>query len=237
MLEIDSVTVDYGGLRALDAVSLAVDEGETVAVVGANGAGKSTLFKAISGSVPMTAGTISFGGEDLVGGSAASRARRGIAHVPEGRRVFGSLSVQDNLRLGVMDGSKPEPRLQEIYQMFPVLAERRKQLADQLSGGQQQMLAIGRGLVSRPKLLMLDEPSMGLAPSIADMIFDRIGELAGRGEMAILLVEQRAAEALDIVDRGYLLDTGRIVAEGDSRTLRSSDFVRETYLGLTEGTR
>lgn len=233
MLEVNNLTVDYGGLRALDNASIRIDAGETVAVVGSNGSGKSTLFKAISAVVAPTSGSIKFDGIDLASKTASERAQLGIAHVPEGRRVFGSMTVEDNLILGAMGSSKTRERLTEVYEMFPLLAEHRRRQASQLSGGQQQMLALGRGLISHPRLLMLDEPSMGLAPGTADMIFERIEALGRSGDMAILLVEQRAAEALEIVDRGYLLDTGKVVAEGSGDSLRKSDLIRDTYLGMT----
>jgi branched-chain amino acid transport system ATP-binding protein len=235
MLEIDGLSVSYGGLAALRGVSLTVAEGQFVAIVGPNGAGKTTLFKAISGTVSPTAGRIAFEGRDLLAIPPPERAHLGIAHVPEGRQVFASLSVLENLEMGAyaMRGRSDRGRnLDRIFTLFPVLAERRRQMAGTLSGGEQQMLAIGRGIASAPRLLLLDEPSMGLAPTIADLIFDRIAALHQEDKVTLLLVEQRVAEALESCDYGYVLETGQVVLEGPHRALMADDRVRRAYLGM-----
>jgi branched-chain amino acid transport system ATP-binding protein len=238
MLEISGLSVDYGGLHALTQVSLNVNEGQFVTVVGPNGAGKSTLFKAISGVVPSVAGTIRFDGADLLALPAARRAHLGIAHVPEGRQVFRTLTVRENLEMGAYTdaGTKQwQHTLERIHTLFPILAERQTQLAGTLSGGEQQMLAIGRGLASAPRLLMLDEPSMGLAPAITDTIFERISQVHREDGLTILLVEQRVAEALELSDHGYVLETGRVVLDGSYQTLLADDRVRRSYLGIGDG--
>ena len=237
MLEIRNLSVAYGGLRALTDVSLTVGEGQFVTVVGPNGAGKSTLFKTICGIVPPVHGSISFHGKDLLRMSAASRAHLGIAHVPEGRQVFRTLTVRENLEMGAYTKAgraQWHQALDRIHTLFPILLERGRQLAGTLSGGEQQMLAIGRGLASAPKLLMLDEPSMGLAPAIADTIFERVSQIHREHGLTILLVEQRVAEALELSDHGYVLETGRVVLDGSYETLMADDRVRRSYLGLTE---
>ena len=234
MLKIRSLDVAYGGLRALSGVSLDVERGQFVAVVGPNGAGKTTLFKTISGVVTPSAGEITYNGADLIGVPPAERAQLGIAHVPEGRQVFASMTVMENLEMGAYT-RKGQARWSEslpmILQLFPILSERRDQLAGTLSGGEQQMLAIGRGLASAPELLMLDEPSMGLAPAIVDAIFERI-QLIHKNGLTILLVEQRVAEALETCDHGYVLETGRVSMEGNHKTLMSDERVRRAYLGM-----
>jgi branched-chain amino acid transport system ATP-binding protein len=235
MLEIDKLDVGYGGVPALRGVSLRVGEGELVAVVGPNGAGKSTLFNAVSGLVAATGGAIRFAGADLLRVPPARRAHLGIAHVPEGRQVFPSLSVHENIELGAQTkaGRAAWRRsVDNLYAWFPRLAERRGQLAGTLSGGEQQMLAISRGLASAPKLLMLDEPSMGLAPAIADEIFERIVAIHRDTKLGVLLVEQRVAEALHYADRGYVLENGVVILEGDHATLANDDRVRQAYLGM-----
>ncbi len=235
MLEIQGLAVAYGGLRALQGVSLAVAEGQFVTVVGPNGAGKTTLFKAVCGVVPPAAGRIGFEGRDLLALPAAARAHLGIAHVPEGRQVFKTLTVRENLEMGAYPPrgrAQFRQAIERIHALFPVLAERAGQLAGTLSGGEQQMLAIGRGLAAAPRLLMLDEPSMGLAPAVADLIFERIAQVHREDRLAILLVEQRVAEALELADRGYVLETGRIVMEGPYDRLLADDRVRRAYLGL-----
>ena len=235
MLSIDDLSVSYGGLAALRGVSLTVDEGQFVAIVGPNGAGKTTLFKSISGTVTPGAGKIEFEGRDLLAVPPAERAHLGIAHVPEGRQVFASLTVLENLEMGAyaLRGRADWRRnLDRIFSLFPVLAERRRQLAGTLSGGEQQMLAIGRGIASAPRLLLLDEPSMGLAPTIADLIFDRIAALHREDRVTLLLVEQRVAEALESCDYGYVLEAGRVALEGTHRGLMADDRVRRAYLGM-----
>ena len=227
--------MSYGGLRALAEVSLRVGAGQFVAIVGPNGAGKTTLFKAISGAVAPIGGAIRYEGRDLLAAAASERAHLGIAHVPEGRQVFSSLSVLENLEVGAYPeaGQRHWRRnLDRIFALFPVLAERRDQLAGTLSGGEQQMLAIGRGIASSPRLLMLDEPSMGLAPAVADLIFERIGALHREDGLTILLVEQRVAEAVQSCDFGYVLEAGRVVLEGPHQTLLADDRIRTAYLGL-----
>jgi branched-chain amino acid transport system ATP-binding protein len=235
MLEIENLSVLYGGLAALRGVSLRVGEGQFVAIVGPNGAGKTTLFKAISGTVPPAGGKILFDGRDLLAVPPPQRAHLGIAHVPEGRQVFASLTVLENLEMGAYaERGRAEWRrnLDRIFTLFPVLAERRNQMAGTLSGGEQQMVAIGRGMASAPRLLLLDEPSMGLAPAIADLIFDRIAALHREDGLTILLVEQRVAEALESCDYGYVLETGRVVLEGTHCALMADDRVRRAYLGM-----
>jgi len=235
MLEISDLSVSYGGLAALRGVSLAVAEGQFVAIVGPNGAGKTTLFKAISGTVPPAAGAIAFEGRDLLAVPPHQRAHLGIAHVPEGRQVFAALTVLENLEMGAYSTrgrTEWQRNIERIFALFPVLAERRRQLAGTLSGGEQQMLAIGRGIASAPRLLLLDEPSMGLAPAVADLIFERIAALHQEDRVTLILVEQRVAEALESCDYGYVLEAGRVALEGPRRTLMADDRVRQAYLGM-----
>ena len=235
MLRLEGVSAAYGGLRALSEVSIEVGTGQFVAVVGPNGAGKTTLFKAVSGTVRPTAGRILFEGRDLGALGPAQRPNLGIAHVPEGRKVFGAMTVLEDLEMGATTKAGQaqwRANLERIYALFPVLAERRAQYAGTLSGGQQQMLAIGRGLASSPKLLMLDEPSMGLAPVVTDAIFERIQELHRDLGLTILLVEQRVAEAIEHCDYGYVLETGRVALSGTVRQLSADDRVRQAYLGM-----
>jgi branched-chain amino acid transport system ATP-binding protein len=236
MLEVTNLSVAYGGLRALTDVTLSVREGQFVTVVGPNGAGKSTLFKTISGIVPAAAGRITFMGQDLSGLAPARRAHLGIAHVPEGRQVFKTLTVRENLEMGAYPKAGREAwhhTLDRIQTLFPILAERATQLAGTLSGGEQQMVAIGRGLACAPRLLMLDEPSMGLAPAVADTIFERVSQIHREDGVTVLLVEQRVAEALELSDHGYVLETGRMVLDGAYETLLQDDRVRKSYLGLS----
>ena len=219
----------------LRGVDLSVARGEFVAIVGPNGAGKTTLFKTLSGVVAPLGGSVRYDGLDLLSLTAPARAHLGIAHVPEGRQVFPSLTVFENLQMGAYTeaGAKAfRENLERIYAWFPVLAQRHKTPAGALSGGQQQMLAIARGLASAPKLLLLDEPSMGLAPSIADEIFARIVAIHANGGVTVLLVEQRVAEALHFANRGYVLEDGRIVLEGTQAELQGNDRVRQAYLGM-----
>ena len=237
MLEVQNLSVSYGGLRALVDVSLSVAAGQFVTVVGPNGAGKSTLFKTICGIVPPVGGGIRFRNDDLLAHPAADRAHLGIAHVPEGRQVFKTLTVRENLEMGAYPKAGRAQwvhTLDRIHTLFPILHERASQLAGTLSGGEQQMLAIGRGLASAPQLLMLDEPSMGLAPAVADMIFERISQIHREDGLTILLVEQRVAEALELSDHGYVLETGHMVLDGSYETLLADDRVRRSYLGLTD---
>ncbi|HEX3862338.1 MAG TPA: ABC transporter ATP-binding protein [Stellaceae bacterium] len=235
MLNVGDLSVSYGGLAALRGVSLGVAEGQFVAIVGPNGAGKTTLFKAISGIVQPVSGRITFEDRDLLAVPPAERAHLGIAHVPEGRQVFAAMTVFENLEMGAYSvRGRPQwaRNLERIFALFPVLAERRKQLAGTLSGGEQQMLAIGRGIASAPRLLLLDEPSMGLAPAIADLIFDRIAALHREDGLTLILVEQRVAEALESCDHGYVLETGQVVLEGAHQELMADDRVRRAYLGM-----
>src|SRR6201994_1294140 len=237
MLEVRNLSVAYGGLRALTDVSLSVADGQFVTVVGPNGAGKSTLFKTICGIVPPVQGGISFIGRDLLGIPAAARAHLGIAHVPEGRQVVKTLTVHENLEMGAYTKAgrtQWKHTLERIHTLFPILFERAGQLAGTLSGGEQQMLAIGRGLASAPRLLMLDEPSMGLAPAVADTIFERISQIHREDGVTILLVEQRVAEALELADHGYVLETGHVVLDGSYETLLADDRVRRSYLGIAD---
>jgi branched-chain amino acid transport system ATP-binding protein len=235
LLSIRSLSVAYGGLVALRDVSLEVVQGQLVTVVGANGAGKTTLFKTISGTVAPLAGEIVYEGRNLLAVPPAERAQLGIAHVPEGRQVFASMTVMENLEMGAYTRNgraRRDELLPAILELFPALAGRRNQLAGTLSGGEQQMLAIGRGLASAPRLLMLDEPSMGLAPTIVDGIFARIKQVHREHGLTVLLVEQRATEALESCDRGYVLETGRVVLEGPRDTLMADARVKRAYLGM-----
>ena len=235
MLRLEGIEAGYSAVPVLHGVSIAVDAGQFVSIVGPNGAGKTTLFKTISGTLRPTAGSIRFEDVDLLRVAPARRPHLGIAHVPEGRQVFPSLTVLENLEMGAYTeaGRRDWKRnIKRIYEWLPVLDERRAQLAGTLSGGEQQMLAIGRGLASSPKLLMLDEPSMGLAPTVADFVFERLMEIRKDAQLTILLVEQRVAEALEFADHGYVLETGRVVLHGTAATLRADDRVRQAYLGM-----
>jgi branched-chain amino acid transport system ATP-binding protein len=230
LLRVSEVSVDYSGALALDGVSLEVKEGEVVGVIGNNGAGKSTLLKAVSGMVPCR-GAIEMDRQLISGLPAHEIPGRGIAHVPEGRRLFPYLSVEDNLALGAYPRARAESEdFERIYELFPRLKERRKQQAGTLSGGEQQMAAIARALMLRPRLLMLDEPSLGLAPVLVDQIYETIGDL--RRRHTILLVEQNVAECLEVSDRAYVLQTGSIIRSAPSEELRTSEDVREAFLGI-----
>ncbi|MFM9990486.1 MAG: ABC transporter ATP-binding protein [Burkholderiaceae bacterium] len=235
MLNINGISVFYEGLCALKDVHIKLDSGEFIAVVGPNGAGKTTLFKAISGVVPITAGQISYNGQDLSKLQAHERASLGIAHVPEGRQVFPSLSVLENLLTGAQSKKARESwpqTLAFIHTLFPRLAERSEQAAGTLSGGEQQMVAIGRGLASMPQLLMLDEPSMGLAPAVADQIFECIQRIHKEQGISVLLVEQRVGEALESCDRGYVLESGHLAMSGTHQELMQDSRIKKSYLGL-----
>jgi len=233
MLAIESLTSRYGRIEVLHGVSLNVHQGEIVTLVGSNGAGKTTLLKAISGVQPIARGSIRFADQPIHGLRAHQRVQRGIAQVPEGRQVFAPLTVDDNLRLGAFTRSDKDIKadLDNVYETFPALAEKRGIVAGALSGGQQQMLAIGRALMARPQLILLDEPSMGLAPVLVEQIFSIISGLKTRG-LTILLVEQNANAALAIADRGYVIETGRIVITGTGRELLDDPRVRSAYLGI-----
>jgi branched-chain amino acid transport system ATP-binding protein len=235
VLRVEGLNVAYGGLHALADLSLGVEAGQFVAIVGPNGAGKTTLFKAVSGTVQPLSGRILFEDRDLLAMAPAQRAHLGIAHVPEGRQVFKTLSVMENLEMGALPrrGQAEWSRnLEQIFTLFPVLKERKEQPAGTLSGGEQQMLAIGRGLASSPRLLLLDEPSMGLAPMLADLIFSRIEEIHRQSGVTVLLVEQRVAEALGSCDYGYVLESGRVVLEGAHDALLADEKVKRAYLGM-----
>ena len=233
MLEVQALESRYGRIPALKGIDLAVKAGELVALVGGNGAGKTTLLRALSGVQPVSAGRVRFAGADITATAPERRVRLGIAQVPEGRQVFGPLAVEDNLRLGGYTRSTAESAqmLERVYAMFPVLRERRQAPAGTLSGGQQQMLAIGRALMARPRLLLLDEPSMGLAPRLVEEIFARVQDLRA-ADTAIFLVDQNARAALKIADRGYVLETGRIVLSGSGAELLANERVQAAYLGL-----
>ena len=227
----------YGAVEALKGVSLKIREGDVVAVLGANGAGKTTLLKAISGLVPVKGGTIKLKGEDLSKYPAFSLAGLGVIHIPEGRRVFATLTVEENIDLGAWSirnsASKAELKKSKgwIYELFPRLQERKKQLAGTLSGGEQQMLAISRGLVAKPAILLLDEPSLGLAPILVQDIFSAIKKIHDEEKVTILLVEQNARKALRLADYGYILETGKVVLHDTSAALKESEHVRAAYLG------
>jgi branched-chain amino acid transport system ATP-binding protein len=234
MLAVASLGVSYEGLRALADVSLDVGEGEFVTIVGPNGAGKTTLLKAISGTVPTEAGRIVYRGRDVAGLRPSERAALGIAHVPEGRRVFPSLTVMENLELGSYRRAARPARaaaLDTVLTVFPILRRRRAQLAGSLSGGEQQMLALGRGLMAQPDLLLLDEPSQGLGPRIVEQIFETIDRIRRERRLTVLLVEQRVVEALELCDRGYVLETGRVVLAGPREALLADARVQRAYLG------
>lgn len=234
VLKIDALSSHYGRIRALNGISLEINEGELVALVGANGAGKTTLLRSLSGIQPVSAGQIQFNGSDITHLRADKRVGAGIAQIPEGRQVFGPMSVEDNLLLGAYSrkqDSSVQADLHKMYQLFPILEEKRHLPAGTLSGGQQQMLAMARALMARPKVLLLDEPSMGLAPLLVEEIFNAVRRLKQEG-MTIFLVEQNAASALAIADRGYVIETGEIVLSGKGSELLNNQKIQEAYLGI-----
>ncbi len=234
MLRVSKIEVHYNGVPAVHDVSFAVKEGELVAIVGANGAGKTTILKAVAGALHPVSGKIEFLDENISRTSAAEVVKRGVTYVPEARRIFGPLSVEENLRLGaytVRDEKGIEGSLDYVYGLFPRLKERSRQRGGTLSGGEQQMLAIGRGLMAGPKLLMLDEPSLGLMPKLVTEVLEIVKKLKGEGN-TILLVEQNVREALELADRGYILQTGRTIQEGTGEELLESDIVRKAFLGI-----
>ena len=233
MLSVKKLASAYGRIEALHGVSLCVHAGETVALIGANGAGKTTLLRAISGVQRVSAGSILFETKSIERLPSHVRVARGVVQVPEGRQLFAPLSVEDNLKLGAWSrrSEDPAPDMERVYAIFPMLASRRKAPAGALSGGQQQMLAIGRALMANPRLLLLDEPSMGLAPILVDRIIEAILDLKRKG-LTILLVEQNARAALAIADRGYVLETGRITLSGPAAEIQTDKRVREAYLGV-----
>ena len=235
ILRIENLSVSYGNIKALKGISLRIEVGEVVSLIGANGAGKTTTLQTISGLLPIGDGDIFFEDKSIKKEKTYKITRMGIAQVPEGRRVFKGLSVEDNLKMGAISlNVSPEnlkTELERIYKLFPVLKERKKQKAGTLSGGEQQMLAMGRALLTKPKVLLLDEPSMGLSPLFVDKIFDTIRILKEEGR-TILLVEQNANLALDIADRAYVLETGKIVKEGKASDLKTDPDVKAAYLGI-----
>jgi branched-chain amino acid transport system ATP-binding protein len=234
LLRVDGIEVGYGALTAVREVSLEVAAGETVALIGSNGAGKTTTLKAITGLLPLRRGTVTLDGERLDGLSPARVVGRGIAHVPEGRQLFPTMTVRENLELGAAGRdarAKRADTLEWVFRLFPRLAERTRQLAGTLSGGEQQMCAIGRGLMARPRLLMLDEPSLGLAPVVVKQIFEVLAQI-NRDGTTILLVEQNVARALGLAHRGYVLENGRVALSGPRDALLASGHIKQAYLGL-----
>lgn len=232
MLSVESLTTDYGPVRAVDGVSLSVSPGTVTAVLGANGAGKTTVLRTVSGLVRPTAGRVIFDGLDITTLPVEEIARHGVGHVPEGRGVISELTVEENLRLGALMRKREAAPLSEVYELFPRLEERRNQSASTLSGGERQMLSIGRALIARPRALLLDEPSLGLAPGLVAQIMSVIRRLADTLGLAVLLVEQNARSALSIANRGIVLNLGKVVADQDPESLRSDERVRHAYLGF-----
>ena len=233
MLEIKDIEVYYGMIQAIKGISFEVNEGEVIALIGANGAGKTTTLHTITGLLSPKKGSVIFEGKDITKVPAHKIVSLGIAHVPEGRRVFAELTVYENLKMGAYtrkDKDEIEKTLEMVYKRFPRLEERKNQLAGTLSGGEQQMLAMGRALMSHPKIIVMDEPSMGLSPILVNEIFDIIQEVS-KGGTTVLLVEQNAKKALSIADRAYVLETGRIVLEGDAKVVRNDDSIKKAYLG------
>ncbi len=236
ILKIENLVVNYGYISALRGISIEVDAGEVVTLIGGNGAGKTTTLMSISGLTKIDSGTISYHGQDMSSLNSDKIVKMGIAHVPEGRNIFPKLSVEENLKMGCVSQSRIsntviQERLAQQYQLFPRLRERRKQMGGTLSGGEQQMLAIGRGLMSDPELLMLDEPSLGLAPIIIDEIFELISGIKNETDKTVLLIEQNAVMALGVADRGYVLQNGEIVLSGTGEELLHDEDVRKAYLG------
>jgi branched-chain amino acid transport system ATP-binding protein len=232
MLALEGLTTEYGPVRAVDNVSLQVPPGSVTAVLGANGAGKTSLLRTITGLVRPSSGTVRFADEDITSLPVEDIVRRGIAHVPEGRGVIAELTVVENLRLGGLWRRGDAAPLDEIYDLFPVLRERQRQPASQLSGGERQMLSIGRALMARPRALLLDEPSLGLAPRLVGQIMGMVRRLADSFELAVLLVEQNARSALSIADRGVVLNLGQVVADQESAELAADERLRHAYLGF-----
>ena len=232
MLAVEELVTQYGPVRAVDGVSLQVSPGSVTAVLGANGAGKTSLLRTISGLVRAASGKVTFDGEDITSLAVEDIARRGVAHVPEGRGVIAELTVAENLRLGGLFRGRDAAPADEIYELFPRLKERRGQPASRLSGGERQMLSIGRALMARPRALLLDEPSLGLAPRLVAQIMAMVRRLADNFGLAVLLVEQNARSALSIADRGVVLNLGRVVADQESATLAADERLRHAYLGF-----
>ena len=234
MLELKSVSAGYSGLKVLFSINLNLDEGEAVALVGSNGAGKTTLLRVISGLVPLTSGQITWMGKDISQMPAHKRPELGVAHIPQGRGILGTLTVHDNLMLGGYTPQSRKKRLQNIeksYELYPVLKERKNKLAGSLSGGQQQMLAIARALIMEPKLLILDEPSLGLAPLVVEGVFDIIRNLK-KQNTSLLIIEQNLIQALSVANRGYVMEAGHITITGSSQELRENPQVQKAYLGI-----
>jgi len=231
LLRLDGVEAGYGDLTAIAGISLEVRQGEAVALIGSNGAGKTTTLRAISGLLPVRAGRIELEGERLDGLGSAAIVARGIAHVPEGRQLFPTLTVRDNLELGARAAPSRRDGLDRVFTLFPRLRERQRQLAGTLSGGEQQMCAIGRGLMARPRILLLDEPSLGLAPVMVKLIFETLQRVNDAGT-TIMLVEQNVPRALQLSHRGYVLENGRLVLDGTRASLLASPHVKQAYLGL-----
>ncbi|MFL7894456.1 MAG: ABC transporter ATP-binding protein [Anaerolineales bacterium] len=235
LLELENVHTYYGNIHALKGISLVVEQAEIVSLIGGNGAGKSTTLKTISGTLRPREGTIRLAGEDLTQFKPHEIVSQGVVHVPEGRRVFAEMSVGENLQMGAFslpDNKNNAENLERVFTLFPRLKERRRQLGGTLSGGEQQMLAMGRAMMANPKIMLLDEPSMGLAPVLVDSIFETIQELNKEGT-TILLVEQNARVALQIANRGYVLETGEIVLSGSAEQLRTDEMIQKAYLGIT----
>ena len=232
MLKVNDINVYYGAIHAIKGVSFEVNDGEVVTLIGANGAGKSTILNTVCGLLHTRTGSIEFLDRNLAAVPPHKIVDLGMAHIPEGRRIFQQMTVEENLEMGAYTrpNSEVDPHLQRVYELFPRMKERRRQVAGTLSGGEQQMLAMGRALMSDPKLMMLDEPSMGLAPILVEQIFDIIKELH-KGGTTILLVEQNAQMALSVADRGYVLETGKIVTSGSGKELLSDESVKKAYLG------
>ena len=233
MLEVKDLQVYYGMIQAIKGISFEVNQGEVIALIGANGAGKTTILHTVTGLIAPKAGSIVFEGQDITKIPAHKIVSMGMAHVPEGRRVFAQLSVYDNLKMGAYtrkDKNEIEESLEMVYKRFPRLEERKNQMAGTLSGGEQQMLAMGRALMSKPKIILMDEPSMGLSPIFVNEIFDIIQEVSASGT-TVLLVEQNAKKALSIADRAYVLETGNIILQGDAKKLMNDESVKKAYLG------
>lgn len=233
LLEVNDLYVSYGAIRALHGISFHVEEGEVVTLIGANGAGKSTTLRTISGLLPVDRGSITFDGEEITGAEASRIVRKGVIQVPEGRRIFSPLTVRENLDMGAYtrhDQVEIQASMDYVFQLFPRMKERLEQTGGTLSGGEQQMLAVGRALMAKPRLLLMDEPSMGLAPILVEEIFDIITEISQEG-VTILLVEQNARMALSVADRGYVLETGAIELEGSAKELAENASVQAAYLG------
>jgi branched-chain amino acid transport system ATP-binding protein len=233
LLELSKLAVSYGGIQAVRGIDLHVDRGELVCLIGANGAGKTTTLKGICGLQPVQGGAIRYGGDDIGGRPAFELVRRGLAMVPEGRGVFGALTIEENLAMGAYirsDRGQIAADIERVYELFPRLKERRRQTAGTLSGGEQQMLAMGRAMMSRPKLLLLDEPSMGLAPLMVQKVFETVMTISAEGT-TILLIEQNAKLALEVSNRGYVMESGEITLSGDAKALLHDPAVRAAYLG------